>query len=154
MGLDTTHDAFSGAYSAFNRFRQCIAAAIGGSFPDHYEYGPGGVLIPLDPSKEFGPVRQKEGLDPEKFYWGAGYTAETHPGLHEFFRHSDCDGEIAPEMCVKVADELEALLPLIDTLRWNASGHIARDGGFAAVTQRFIAGCREAAAAGEPLEFH
>ncbi len=35
MGLRCSHDAFHGAYSAFNRFRQFIAAAIGGSHPPH-----------------------------------------------------------------------------------------------------------------------
>jgi hypothetical protein len=35
----------------------------------------------------------------------------------------------------------------------KASGHIEFYGGFAAVTQKFIAGCRAAAAASENLEF-
>jgi len=154
MGLDTTHNAFHGAYSAFNRFRQCVAEAIGGSFPDHYEYGLGGAPIPVVRNGKFGPYRRKPGMEEHRWYWGEGYSKETHPGLYEFFMHEDCDGEISPEMCVKVADELEALLPAIEALGWNAFGHIARDGGFVAVTQRFIDGCRAAAAEGEPLDFH
>jgi hypothetical protein len=35
MGLDCSHDAFHGAYSAFNSFRKFICKAIGGSFPPH-----------------------------------------------------------------------------------------------------------------------
>ena len=35
MGLDTTHDAFHGAYSAFNSFRRFLLKSIGGSFPPH-----------------------------------------------------------------------------------------------------------------------
>lgn len=35
MGLDTSHDAFHGAYSAFNRLRQEVSRARGGSFPPH-----------------------------------------------------------------------------------------------------------------------
>ena len=117
MGLDCSHDAFHGAYSAFNRLRQEIARAIGGSYSPHN-----------DPS-----------LDYDLWYWGDGYNKKSHPGLHEFFCHSDCDGEIAPEMCILVADELEAILPNISSNRQSV--------------QNFIDGCRRAAAANEPLLF-
>lgn len=131
MGLDTSHDAFHGAYSAFNRFRQAVARAMGGSYPPH----------------------ARDDLDCGKWYWGADYTQTTHPGLYAFLAHSDCDGEIDPETCRFVADELEALLPAIEAADDGGSGHIERDGGYAAVTRRFIAGCRAAAGASEPLEF-
>ncbi|PWC96977.1 hypothetical protein [Azospirillum sp. TSO5] len=150
MGLDCSHDAFHGAYSAFNRFRQTVARAMGGSFPPHYAYGMDNRPIPQG---EFGlvvdPLRE-DGM----WYWGRGYEADTHPGLYEFFTHSDCDGEIAPDMCLKVADELEALLSDIERVSPSEeNGHIARAGGYVEVTKRFIAGCRAAAAAGEPLTF-
>jgi len=45
MGLDTTHDAFHGAYSAFNRFRQIVCRAIGGSFPPHFLMNKDGSLV-------------------------------------------------------------------------------------------------------------
>jgi hypothetical protein len=129
MGLDCSHDAFHGAYSAFNRLRQAVCRAMGGSFPPH----------------------EDKTLDLAFWYLGDGYGPDTHPGLLEFLSHSDCDGEIAPEMCVRVADELEALLPKVsDDGAW---GHLARDGGYVAVLEQFIAGCRDAAAAGEPLRF-
>jgi hypothetical protein len=131
MGLDTTHDAFHGAYSAFNRFRQAVAAAMGGSYPPHAQ----------------------DGRNPDLWYWGTGYSAESHPGLYEFLAHSDCDGEISPEMCRRVADEMEILLPAIEE-HGLGCGHIERDGGYGAVARRFIAGCRRAAEAGEPLGFH
>lgn len=130
MGLDTTHDAFSGAYSAFNRFRQVVAKAAGGSYPPHD-----------DPK-----------LDEEMWFVGDGFSSETHPGLFEFLNHSDCDGDIAPEVCAKLADEMEALLPKIESFG-EGVGHIERAGGYGGVTRRWIAGCREAAAANEPLEF-
>lgn len=132
MGLNTTHDAFHGAYSAFNRFRQEVVRAMGGSYPPHNDRT-------LD--------------DRWVYYDSAQYNHETHPGLFEFIEHSDCEGEISPEMCVKVADDLEALLPKIEALGSETHGHLARFAGFADVTRRFIAGCRAAAAAGEPLEF-
>jgi hypothetical protein len=131
MGLDVSHGAFHGAYSAFNRFRQAVAQAMGGSFPPH----------------------SNPDMETESWYWGDGYSVGTHPGLAEFMRHSDCDGDISPTMCAKVADDLEALLPAIDGMG-SGGGHIERNGGYGEVARRFIAGCREAAAAGETLEFY
>lgn len=152
MGLDCSHDAFHGAYSAFNRLRQFVCAATGpdGSFPPHWQYTEGGQL------KEGpdGRALYREGLDADMFYIGDEYDRSTHPGLWEFLTHSDCDGEIAPDMCVKVADDLEALLPKMEALRWESHGHIAARGGFLEVVRKFIAGCRAAAAANEPLDFH
>lgn len=131
MGLDCSHDAFYGAYSAFNRFRQIIAKVMGGSFPPH----------------------EDKSLDPNAWYWESDdYSKETHPGLYEFMTHSDCDGEISPEMCKCVADEMEALLPEIKKHGIGA-GHIERAGGYRSVAERFIAGCRAAHEANEPLEF-
>lgn len=133
MGLDTTHGAFHGAYSAFNNFRRFLCKSIGGSFPPHDD---------------------KELLD-GYWYFGEGYSTESHPGLTEFFKHEDCEGEIDPEMCKIVADELEDILPKVEELaRTEPSyGHILRDGGWLAATQRFINGCRLAYERNEPLEF-
>lgn len=129
MGLDVSHDAFHGAYSAFNRFRQVVCEATGGEWPD---------TMALDGHG----------------YWtfGNDYTNDSHPGLYAFFCHSDCDGEIVPELCAKIADEMEALLPALDA-QGLGGGHIERVGGYGAVARRFIAGCREAHAANEALEF-
>jgi len=131
MGLDISHDAFCGAYSAFNRFRQAALKAFGGSWPPH----------------------DNESLEPGRWYWES--SKEENPGLYEFFCHSDCDGEIEPELCGKLADELELLLPKIEELEgmFPAGGHIERNGGYAQVTKDFIAGCREAHSLNEPLEF-
>lgn len=130
MGLDTSHDAFHGAYSAFNRFRQAVAKAIGGSFPFHDDTS----------------------LDNKLWYWGDGYGKESHPGLHCFFMHEDCDGEISPEDCARIADELEPLLPEIDEMGMGG-GHIESQGGYGSVTRKFIAGCRLAAESNETLVF-
>lgn len=138
MGLDTSHDAFHGAYSAFNRFRQIVAKAMGGTFPEH----------------ESATFSDGTPIDPKTWYWGPGFNAEKNPGLLVFFNHSDCDGEISPEDCVRVADELEALLPEIEKLDDGGGGHIESQGGYAAVTRLFIGGCRAAAEDNEPLVFH
>lgn len=135
MGLDVSHDAFSGAYSSFNRFRQMICKATGGSWPPH----------------------EDKALDEKRFYVGDGYTEESHPGLWEFLMHSDCDGNISPRMCKFVANDLESLLPKIEELTsryGDGGGHIARDGGYVEVTKRFIAGCRLANKRRQLLKFH
>ena len=134
MGLDCSFDAFHGAYSAFNRLRQFVAKSIGGSYPPH----------------------EDKGLDVEHWYFPDNYTGDKHKGLHEFFCHSDCDGEISPEMCKLVADELEAELPKMEELAktFDSAGHIAARGGYIAVVKKFIEGCRTAHEENKPLIFH
>jgi hypothetical protein len=51
-----------------------------------------------------------------------------------------------------MANELETLLPALEAMGMG-SGAIKRDGGFAAVTRRFIDGRRLAAERGEDLRF-
>ena len=131
MGLDVSHDAFSGAYSAFNRFRQSVAQAMSGSFPPH--------------------IRSLQ-LDDDSWYWDKKvYSKGTHPGLFELMSHSDCDGSISPQMCIAVANELEALLPKLEEMATN--GHLSKYDNMAGVARQFIKGCREAAEANENLEF-
>ena len=149
MGLDCSHDAFHGAYSAFNRFRQAVAAAIGGSFPPHYLYENGNLVEGGD-----GFLKKRADLSERCLYWGDECSPEANPGLYIFFVHEDCEGEISPADCTLVANELEAILPKIAALGWHEAGHIAARGGLVGVTEKFIAGCRAAAADGVPLEFH
>jgi hypothetical protein len=147
MGLDTSHDAFHGAYSAFNRLRQEVASAIGGSYPPHYLRAYDGKIA----EGKNGSLIVDYTLDPERFYTPDEVTQESHPGLWEFLTHSDCDGAIAPDMCAKVADDLE---PLLDKMPEGGAGHIGARGGFREVLRKFIAGCRAAHAEGVPLDFH
>ena len=149
MGLDCSHDALHGAYSAFNRLRQAVAEAMGGSYPPHWMYTEDGHLV----EDSNGRVVYRTDLDEERWYWGEDYSEFTHPGLAEFMGHSDCDGEILPAMCTRVADDLETLLPRIEALGWPEHGHIKARGGFSEVTKAFISGCRKAAANNEPLKF-
>lgn len=101
------------------------------------------------------PPHTDKSLDDNCWYLGKGYDTETHRGLAEFFGHSDCDGEISPEMCKIVADELEALLPQIKELAKTeqVSGHLERNGGYVEVTKQFIEGCRLAYEENETLKF-
>lgn len=135
MGLDMTYDAFSGAYSAFNRLRQFVAAGMGGSHPPH----------------------EDATLDPQSWYCDDAFTRESHPGLYEFMCHSDCDGEISYGKCKKLADELEALMPVFEELeqsgKFASAGHISRDGGYVEAIRRLIAGCRAAYKDKKAIEF-
>ena len=133
MGLDISHDAFHGAYSAFNGFRQKIAKAIGGSYPPHT-------------NKETFP-------DDNLWYVPDSYSEETHPSLWLFLNHSDCDGEISWLDAAGVANALEQLLPDITKLEDGTHNHIQREGGYAAVIKKFINGCRLAFRLKEPLTF-
>ena len=134
MGLDISFGAFNGAYSAFNTFRKIIAEATGGSFPPHND----------------------ETLEPNMWYFGEGHNKKTHKGLYELLSHSDCDGKINYAMCRHVAKELEQLLPKIEEIAKTKPcfGHIERDGGYVAVTKRFIEGCNQAIEQKKPLRFY
>lgn len=135
MGLRVSHGAFEASYSAFNRFRKFVLTSIGGSYPPH----------------------KQEDLDPDRWYWDTDmpFNSESHKGLKEFLCHSDCDGEISPEMCKVVADELESILPYIKKLeeKEKAIGQLLARGGYVQVTTDFIEGCRDAHRKNEPLEF-
>ena len=109
------------------KFREGIATATGGSFQKHR----------FDANSK---------LNPNEWYWGEGYDEQTNPGLFEFFCLSDLDGEISPEMCEVIANELEKLLPEIAEADKS-------DEGLLSVTEKFIKGCRAAASANETLEF-
>lgn len=127
MGLDVSHDAFSGAYSAFNRFRQAVGQLVGVKFPPHN-----------DPD-----------LDDEYMY----LPDDTPVGLRCFFEMSDCDGEISPEICALLAEEMERLVLPNIAATGIGGGHIDRDGGIEEVCRRWIRGCKSAAEANEPLVF-
>lgn len=81
MGLDTTHNAWHGPYSSFNRWRTNIAKLIG---------------IDLDKMAGF------SGTIP----WD---RVTDH--LKDLLYHSDCDGELTPEQCEAIAKRLRELIP-------------------------------------------
>lgn len=146
MGLDTSHDCWHGAYSAFNRWRTKLAEVAGlpplelmeGFFEDGTLYF--GILeAPMWQEKKDNlsarlPIKW-EALKPDP--------------LHELLNHSDCEGEIPWESCAAIADSLERLIPLLPDE--EGGGHI---GNWRAKTQQFVNGLREAAAAKENVDFH
>jgi hypothetical protein len=158
MGLDCSHDAWHGAYSAFHTWRKKLAEVAGLPPLELME----GFYVPLkDPSCGVPTLYHGRGTFEPMF--GAGtphYFASLDDRLpiswdclkpsplHELFYHSDCDGEIAAENCAAIADELEKLIPLLPVE--DAPGHI---GNWKLKTQKFVDGLRAAAAAGESLVF-
>ena len=108
----SSHDAFSGSYSVFQRFRLAVAAAYGMKYKMDYFYPDG------------------------------------HPGLTAFLSQNSSGQWIEPESCTRIANELGALLPHLEDA---SPGDSARS--HADHARQFIAGCRKAAEANEPLTF-
>ena len=154
MGLDVSHDAWHGAYSAFSRWREKIADLVGIPLPlmEGFYQAPGGDSWD----------KLVEGKDPSNYgFWPFGsYYNNTHKSLpvkwaslkpdpiHVLLDHSDCDGEISPTDAAKIADRLEEIFTMLPNV--EDTGHI---GNWKDTTRRFIDGCRLAAKANEPLEF-
>lgn len=108
----SSHDAYSGSYAVFQRFRLAIAEAFG----------------------------RKNNMD---YFYPDG-----HPGLTALLSQNSSVKWIEPELCTRIANELEALLPYFDERTADASQRTHAD-----IAAQFIAGCRSAAAANEPLTF-
>lgn len=152
MGLDTSHDAWHGAYSAFNRWRTEVCKVAG--------------LPPLELMQGF--YRAIPGTDyQDPIYWarkGMGsedafselqqslpikWESLKPSPLHVLLHHSDCDGEIEWKDCGLIADELEKLLPLMP--QGDGGGHI---GNWRDKTSQFVSGLRAAHKSQENLIFH
>lgn len=148
MGLDASHDAWHGAYSAFSRWRDTLARAAGYEvcrLVEHEDlpgkYGRETVLI------DWGHIVEKN------YYgeWDHIPCSSSGPDpLLLLIAHSDCEGMLEPEHCALLADRLAELLPSIPE-ELDGGGHV---GNVRTTTERFIVGCRAAAAAGERLDFH
>lgn len=157
MGLDCSHNAWHGAYSAFMQWRTELAKVAGlpplelmdgfyapldcGSLPTLYH-----GMNTQDPA--FGPDSRPHMANLDDRLPISWDCLKPSP-LHELLYHSDCEGEIAADKCVAIADALEELIPLLP--EGEGGGHI---GVWRDKTAQFVAGLRAAAAAGEALDFH
>lgn len=84
MGLDVSHDCWSGSYTSFGRFREALTEVAGlGSLNSFHGFGG---------KKEF----------------------PQGDALVTLLDHSDCDGEIASADCAPLADRLEQLIPALE----------------------------------------
>lgn len=140
MGLDTTHDCWHGAYSAFYRWRNKIAEVAGYAvWPVKYDYAVNDTVM-----IDWGHIASEN-----PGYLDGHWNETPSDILIVLIAHHDCEGEIVAEHCGPLADRLEGLLPLLPD--GDGGGHI---GDWREKTQRFIDGLRKAADAGEPVGFH
>lgn len=131
MGLDTSHDCWHGAYSAFMRFRLDILKTLG--------FGDGSRETSIYVNWQ-APEKQELWTRLEK----------EHPGIFVLINHSDCDGVIEVKDQLLLATELEAVAAKMPDE--PGVGHLTH--GSKAAALRFAKGLREANAAGEDVEFH
>lgn len=155
MGLDTTHNCWHGAYSAYMRWREQLA---------HLAELPPLMLMEGFYSPETGPIHmarsytsridsEREGLYFQNYMnnlpikWD---VLRPDPVLYQFLYHSDCDGSLSHDLLEPLAVRLEELLALApDEL--DLGGHI---GNFQQKTRQFIDGLRLAHSLGEDVEYH
>lgn len=142
MGLDVSHDCFQGAYSSFSRWRNEVAKAAGFATAQVQfrgeSYGKETVLC-----------EWHQFTDKRCF---GEWDKNPDNILYVLFFHSDCEGVIKPAQGLPLADALEELLPKLREMG-KGEGHIKSRGGYEETTIKFIAGLRDAAKAGEDVEF-
>jgi hypothetical protein len=83
MGLDTSHNAWHGPYSSFNRFRYWLAEKAGINLNEYLGYGHASA------TKELTSIDHK---------------------LMPLFNHSDCEGELTPLECKQIAEGIDEVL--------------------------------------------
>lgn len=140
MGLDTSHDCWSGSYIRFMSWREELARAAG--------------MPPLQAMTGFYSITewaQRRNALPDgiRFLWPdeiwkflpIAWEALRPDVLHELLNHSDCEGELRAEICAPLAERLIGLLP--ELAEWAVP-----------LTKQFIQGLQKAAAAGEAVVFH
>lgn len=140
MSLDVSHDAWSGGYSAFGRFREWLAHQVG---------------IPLLAMDGFGgSFTMTQGIG---FNVTRSATCRAIPWdilkpdpLHVLLNHSDCDGEIS----VHDLPGLEERLREVGAAAWRDGIADVEHREHVQECLRFAEGCRRAIEAGEPLDFH
>ena len=97
MGLDFSHGDAHWAYSGFGRFRERLAATVG---------------IPLLRMRGFCKYGDGEGIE---------WPVSDEP-LLILLHHSDCDGELTPDECRKIARRLRDVVEF-----WNDVMHPGQD---------------------------
>jgi hypothetical protein len=151
MGLDTSHNCWHGAYSAFHRWRTKLAEIAGLPPLELME----GFFFPERSGNPFWMQYQedkKSGFVDEYSVWARlpiKWDLYEKDPLTILLRHSDCDGEIEWQDCEPIADRLEELLPKLP--KGEAWGHI---GNWKDKTSQFIEGLRKAFKAKENVDFH
>jgi hypothetical protein len=146
MGLDISHDAWHGAYSAFSRWRNELAKIA--SFPPLALME--GFYNPIDWQYRFRNETSHRLWQIEiESYLPIKWDKWQDDPLTVLLYHSDCEGIIESKYLLPLADRIETLLDKLPTEK--DSGHI---GDWKEKTQKFINGCRLAASKDQDLEFY
>jgi hypothetical protein len=126
MGLDTSHDAWHGPYSSFNRFRYWLAEKIGINLDDYIGYGKESAV------KELTSIDHK---------------------LMPLFNHSDCEGELTPAECKQIAEGIDEILKGISK---EEVEHPENTYSFSHINKakQFREGCLLAHSLNENIDFH
>jgi hypothetical protein len=137
LGLDVSHDCWSGSYSRFSAWRDELARLAGYRFRSPTEADKKQFLFRdyVDLNWEDIPMARLQGD------WEDEVPDDA---LLYLIVHSDCDGVIYPEHAGPLADRLEQLLPELEDTpheEWPRR------------TRQFIAGLRYAVDQGEVVEF-
>jgi len=94
MGLDVSHDCFSGSYGTFNRYREYLCSLVG-----------------IDATKMQGLCDVGPGLE---------WPTDSEEPICIMVNHSDCDGDIPKEDVLPLANRLKELLPKMENEeRWK-----------------------------------
>ena len=158
MGLDVSHGCWSGAYSAFMRWRCEIAKAAGLPPLQFMEGFYSWTDITHDEAnaavQALGYERKNKWASDllQAFYCGGNLPIKwdcLKPSpLHALLNHSDCDGSIPASECTAIAHALETLLPALP--EGKDVGHI---GNWREKTQAVIDGIHLAAEKNEDVRF-
>ena len=130
MGLDTSHDAWHGSYSSFNRFRMDLCRAAG------YE----NLESIWDDVEVRGWDKGKVTVGVTEGMIQGEWDYEPIDPLMYLLQHSDCDGILPVKALIPLADRLEMLAPHMEY-------------GWQPAAIQFAEGCRNAAAEGEDIIF-
>ena len=133
MGLDTSHNCWHGPYSQFMRWREWLNLFV---MSERARQGDQRA----EAISHLGATR--EAL--ERAWVEGAYDDQSVP-VNALMNHSDCDGEIAADVCGPLADALEALLNYMPERGIYDEKRPA--------TLRFIRGLRSASEANEPVLF-
>lgn len=151
MGLDISHGAWHGAYSAFMRWRIEIARHLGiplELMEGFYSKGDNDPLVLLNYKYPNGDELDMAALRRIEVNFPLLWDAFKPNPLHELLYHSDCDGLIEWEKCNAIADELEKILPELPDEDFGGHVGLIKD-----KTKTFIDGLRLAYDNQENLEF-
>jgi len=151
MGLDITHGAWHGAYSAFHRWR-CELAKYAGLPPLEYMeyfYDKDSAFSLLEFKFPNGDELAMAELRRLKAQLPIKWSCLKKRPLFTLLTHSDCEGYINWKACKPLAEDLKKILDSIPE-DVDLGGHI---GNFRKKTQTFIDGCMAAYEAKEKLEF-